>query len=91
MPAPSSGGSVSKVIADSSDSNRKPCAMVPPNGVSRAARSGSTWMNWWSSVASANWSIIVCETTRQGETPTSLPTRGQQLVPAMIVFHVRIP
>src|SRR3954454_10551486 len=48
--------------------------MVPPNGVSRAARAGSTWMNWWSSVASANWSIIVWLTTRQGETPTSLPT-----------------
>ena len=40
------GGNVSKVIAESSDKSRKPCAMVPPKGVSRAARSGSTWMNW---------------------------------------------
>src|SRR5437867_5439068 len=39
------GGIVSNVIADRSDNDRKPCAMVPPNGVSRAARSGSQWMN----------------------------------------------
>ena len=38
------------------DRVRKPWAMVPPNGVA-AARSGSTWMNWWSWVTSANWFI----------------------------------
>ena len=46
----------------SSDSERKPWAMVPPNGVCAAAP-GSTWMNWRSSVASAkasmrSWSIV---------------------------------
>ena len=35
------------------DSVRKPWAMVVPNGVA-FARSGSTWMNWWSWVMSAN-------------------------------------
>jgi hypothetical protein len=48
--------------------------MVPPNGVSAAARTGSTWMNWWSSVASANLSIISWVTSRHGETPISVPT-----------------
>ena len=37
-------------------------------------------MNWWSSVASANWSIIVCVTTRHGETPTSVPTADCELI-----------
>ena len=39
----------------SNDSVSNPCAMVPPYGP-LAARSGSTWIHWWSSVASANWS-----------------------------------
>ena len=30
---------------------RYPCAMVPPKGPA-AARSGSTWIHWWSPVAS---------------------------------------
>ena len=40
-------------ISGSSDSVRKPCAIVVPNGPA-AARSGSTWIHWWSLVASAN-------------------------------------
>ena len=36
-----------------SDSVRKPCAIGAPKGPS-FARSGSTWIHWWSSVASAN-------------------------------------
>ena len=36
-----------------SESVRKPWAIGPPNGPS-FARSGSTWIHWWSSVASAN-------------------------------------
>ena len=50
--------------------------MVPPNGVCAAA-SGSTWMNWWSSVASANASIRAWSTVSQADTPTSWPTRAR--------------
>ena len=39
----------SAAIRLSSDKVRKPWATVPPNGVFAAA-SGSTWMNWGSSV-----------------------------------------
>src|SRR5688572_30912539 len=46
--------------------------MVPPNGES-LARLGSTWIHWKSPVASANWSMRCCETSTQGETPTSSP------------------
>src|SRR3712207_7658100 len=35
---------------------RKPCAIVVPNGP-EAAFSWSTWIHWWSSVASANVSM----------------------------------
>src|SRR6478752_380092 len=47
--------------------------MVPPNGPS-FARSTSTWIHWWSPVASANtftrsWSIV-----SQSELPSSSPT-----------------
>src|SRR4051812_22445207 len=46
--------------------------MVPPNGVSRA-RSGSTWIHWWSSVASANASTRSWVTSCQSLTPSSSP------------------
>jgi hypothetical protein len=35
-----------------SDRVRYPCAIGPPNGLD-LARSGSTWIHWWSPVASA--------------------------------------
>ena len=41
-------------IAGSSDKVKKPCATGPPNGDSRLQRSTSTWIHWWSEVASAN-------------------------------------
>ena len=51
-----------------SESTRYPCAMVAPNGDSTRARSGSTWIHWWSPVASANrsirsWVIVTHELT----------------------------
>src|SRR3954451_13204171 len=47
--------------------------MVPPNGVS-LARSGSTWIHWWSPVASAKASMSFWETPCQSETPSSSPS-----------------
>src|SRR3954449_9340612 len=46
--------------------------MVPPNGVS-FARSGSTWIHWKSSVASANALMRSWVTSCQSLTPSSSP------------------
>src|SRR5689334_6123014 len=56
--------------AGSSDSDRYPCAIVPPNGPAFAA-SGSTWIHWWSPVASANWLTRSCSTFTHGLEPRS--------------------
>src|SRR3954464_12245955 len=55
------------------DKVRKPWAIVVPNGVAFAA-SGSTWMNWWSWVTSANWLIWSCVTSNHSPVPSSFPT-----------------
>src|SRR5918997_1883772 len=47
--------------------------MVPPNGVS-FARSGSTWIHWWSPVASAKASMSFWVTSCHSETPSSSPS-----------------
>src|SRR4051812_9902261 len=52
---------------------RNPCATVFPNGPSAAA-SGSTWIHWWSSVASAKVSTRFWSTVTQGLVPRSSPT-----------------
>src|SRR3954451_887854 len=49
--------------------------MGPPNGLSFFARSGSTWINWWSPVASANWFTRSWVISTQSLWPNSLPTR----------------
>src|SRR5688500_6555707 len=54
------------------DRVRKPWAMVVPKGVA-LARSGSTWMNWWSWVTSANPSIWAWVTSNHSPVPSSLP------------------
>src|SRR3989338_3363160 len=48
--------------------------MVVPPGISRRARSTSTWIHWWSPVASANLSIAAWSTTIQSDGPSSRPT-----------------
>ena len=46
--------------------------IVVPNGPLRP-RSGSTWIHWWSPVASANASIFSCGTSIQLDGPNSAP------------------
>jgi len=58
-----------------SDRVRKPCAIVPPKGPD-AARSGSTWIYWSSSVVSAKESMRDWSTSIQFETPISSPIRA---------------
>src|SRR5713226_5748850 len=55
------------------DRVQKPWAMVPPNGPA-LARSGSTWIHWWSPVASAKALISSWVTVCQSPTRVSLPT-----------------
>src|SRR6266540_1502891 len=55
-----------------SDNVRYPCAIVVPNGPF-AAFSGSTWIHWWSPVASANVSICCCVTVCQSLWPRCSP------------------
>src|SRR4051794_18837991 len=46
--------------------------MVPPNGPA-VARSTSTWIHWWSPVASANWFTRSCLIWIQSLVPISWP------------------
>src|SRR3954470_21451099 len=55
-----------------SETVRYPCPMVLPNGPF-LARSTSTWIHWWSSVASANWLIRSCVIVSQSVVPRSVP------------------
>src|SRR4051794_29903670 len=57
----------------SSDSVRKPCAIGTPHGDSSLHASGSTWMNWWSSVTSANELIRSWSTSSQSPVPSLSP------------------
>ena len=62
-----------------------PWAIVPPNGVC-AARSGSTWIHWKSSVTSANALTASCVTSYQSLTPSSVPTAAlSSSMPVMTV------
>src|SRR5512135_306167 len=70
--------SFEKLKKGTRDSSRKPWATVPPRGP-RAARSGSTWIHWRSSVAAANASMRSWVTGSQSESPTSRPTRALSL------------
>src|SRR3954454_13597894 len=61
--------------AGASASVRYPWAIGPPNGPA-FARSGSTWIHWWSPVASANrltWSWVI---SVQSVYPMCSPTRA---------------
>src|SRR3954447_4791485 len=56
-----------------SDSGRYPWAIGPP--LSLVARSTSTWIHWWSPVASANRTTISWVTCTQSVGASSRPTR----------------
>src|SRR5688500_1165817 len=47
--------------------------MGPPKGLSRLARATSTWIHWWSSVASAKRFTRCWVTSTQSLVPSSLP------------------
>src|SRR5215211_7659517 len=63
--------------------------MGPPKGLSFFARSGSTWIHWWSPVASANWFTCSWVISTQSLYPRCCPTRPcTPSVPSTVVCAI---
>src|SRR5690348_6784882 len=63
--------------------------MGPPKGLSFLARSTSTWIHWWSPVASATRSTASCVTSYQSLLPSSWPVRpGSSAMVVVVVMRV---
>src|SRR5947209_10717628 len=61
--------------------------MGPPKGLSFVARSGSTWIHWWSPVASANVLTASWVTSNHSLLPSSVPTSpGSSLIVVVVVM-----
>src|ERR671912_1295607 len=66
--------------------------MGPPKGLSALARSTSTWIHWWSPVASANWFTCSWVTSCQSLLPSSVPTSpGTSAMVVVVVMRVGPP
>src|SRR4051795_6146553 len=75
MPSNRSGGcGIEPERCVSSDSVRKPWAIGTPQGDISLQASGSTWMNWWSSVTSAKELIRSWVTSNHSPVPSDSPT-----------------
>src|SRR4051812_46600425 len=66
-----------------------PCAIGPPYGLSALARSTSTWIHWWSPVASANRLTASWVTSCQSLVPSSWPTRPGSSAIVVVVLMPR--
>src|SRR3954447_14141738 len=75
--------------AGASDSVRYPWAIGPPKGP-LFARSTSTWIHWWSPVASANRLTASWVTSNQSLLPSSWPVRPDSS-PMVVVVVMRSP
>src|SRR3954449_8266394 len=75
MPSNRSGGcGIEPERWVSNDSVRKPWAIGTPQGDISLHASGSTWMNWWSSVTSAKVLIRSWVTSNHSPVPSDSPT-----------------
>src|SRR4051794_6418993 len=75
MPSKRSGGcGIDPERWVSRESVRKPWAIGTPHGDISLQASGSTWMNWWSSVTSANVLIRSWVTSNHSPVPSDSPT-----------------
>src|SRR3954468_20811520 len=63
-----------------------PCAMGPPNGLSFFARSTSTWIHWWSPVASAKRLTCCWVTSNQSLVPSSCPFKPAASAKVVVVL-----
>src|SRR3954452_23228213 len=69
-----------------------PCAIGPPYGLSALARSTSTWIHWWSPVASAKRLTASWVTSYQSLVPSSWPTRpGSSAMVVVVVMRRSCP
>src|SRR4051812_20116606 len=66
-----------------------PCAIGPPKGLSALARSTSTWIHWWSPVASAKRFTASWVTSYQSLVPSSWPTRPGSSAMVVVVVMPR--
>src|ERR1700742_1959722 len=73
-----------------SDNGRTPFPPGPPNGDSAAARSGSTWIHWWSSVASANVFTRSWVTSNHSLTPSTCPFSEGTSASVVVVLLIAI-
>src|SRR4051794_17172149 len=74
MPSNRSGGcGIDDDRCVSSDSVRKPCAIGTPHGDISLHAAGSTWMNWWSCVTSANVLMRSWVTSNHSPVPSFSP------------------
>src|SRR5580658_8739157 len=72
-----------------SDKVRYPWAIGPPKGP-LAARSGSTWIHWWSSVASAKRFTRAWSTRNQSDQPRCSPDRARNSSGLWTVVVMRV-
>src|SRR3984957_20498305 len=78
-------------IGTNSERVRKPCPIGPPKGDSAAARSGSTWIHWWSSVASANVFTRSWVTSNHWLVPSTCPfSDGSSARVVVVVLLMRL-
>src|SRR3984957_19770402 len=77
-------------IGTNSERVRKPCPIGPPNGDSPVARSGSTWIHWWSSVASANVFTRSWVTSNHSLTPSTWPFSEGSSASVVVVLLMRL-
>ena len=60
--------------------------------LSLIARFGSTWIHWWSPVASANWFTCSCVIVTQSLCPRCCPTRPcTPSIPSTVVCAIAVP
>src|SRR5437588_1296025 len=81
------GSTISKNRPAMRESVKYPWAMGAPNGESRFTRSRSTWIHWWSPVASAKRTMSSYFMVRQSDLPRSLPASASRpAIPSITVL-----
>src|SRR4051795_12052743 len=66
-----------------------PCAIGPPKGLCALARSTSTWIHWWSPVASAKRLTLSWVISNQSLVPSSVPMRPGSSAIVVVVVMLR--
>src|ERR1700722_6850281 len=75
-------------IGTNRESVRNPCPIGPPNGDCAVARSGSTWIHWWSSVASAKVFTRSWVTSNHSLVPSTWPLSDGSSASVVVVAEL---